>query len=135
MWSCHLIPNQEIPGSIAGSFVGFFTDEVFHVMYGTDISVFVSFFHVLSCAVFGGSPCTLWSHVRGGSPIVSVFLCTVQSNFFYYRTCMIVVPVEVNPKENKTKRKKESESIHSVQGSAGNRMRDCLISSRQRRYH
>ena len=76
-----LTTDQEVPGSIPGSAVGFFSSgELFHGMHRLEVYVF--FVHVQSCIVFWGGPCTLLS---------SVLLC--QHGVLSYRKSLAAVKV------------------------------------------
>ena len=70
-----LLADQEISASIADSAVIFFsTGELLRGVCRLDVSVFVSFVHILSCVVFGEGSFNLLTTGRGGPPAVSVFL-------------------------------------------------------------
>jgi len=49
-------------------------------MYEMEISVPLSFVHVLYCVLFGGGPAHCWTEIRG-SPPVTVFIYVVYRNF------------------------------------------------------
>ena len=76
-----LSSDQEVPGSIPGSFVGFFSSKVFHDIYGLITNV------LGPCSVFGGDSYTL----------LIMFLYMVQNNFYKALTYKSLVIAEIKP--------------------------------------
>ena len=69
-------------GSVLGWVVGFFASwELFHGIYGLVVSAFHCRFSMLCLVLFSEEvPALCWPQVRGGSPVMSLFIYVVHGN-------------------------------------------------------
>ena len=92
--------GQEAPGSVPGSFMGFFSIVLFHGMYGLGMCVSLSFVYILFYIFFGGGPWTLLSRSEKA-------LQSRPCSYMWSNPDTTVSGIKANVKKKKKKKKKK----------------------------